>query len=381
MHKKIVVVVPTLGKGGAERSVMNFIHAIEGYKGLQVTLLVLNKLRIDIGNFAPPQTCFIKTRFLETGRAVNPLSWIKLYRAIQKESPDMVIGWSNIPGIMVAGMQKWLKTKLFVSERDATIAAVNYHKTRFTRLLMYLQKKWYPRLDGIIFNSTENLRMYKLFLLQKRTPLFYLPNMLELADMGVVVTSAKAVAPIKKILFVGRLEFQKGLDVMFRALPFINLESVELIVVGHGSMEASFKQQVSALPIAIQQVIHWKGKQASTTLFYQEADLLVFPSRHEGYPNVLMEAMLHELPVVASDCYTGPRELTDRGQLGTLFKNEDSADLAQKVNIVLANLDHYKTLAIKAKDRLLKQHHPEVVKNIYCQFIEKELFTKSSHYV
>ena len=79
------------------------------------------------------------------------------------------------------------------------------------------------------------------------------------------------------------------------------------------------------------------GFQANPWPHYASADLFALSSDYEGYPLVLVEAMLSGLPVVSTDCESGPREILDGGKFGRLVPVGDEQALADAMQ---AELDH-----------------------------------------
>ena len=104
----------------------------------------------------------------------------------------------------------------------------------------------------------------------------------------------------RAIVFVGRLDKQKGLDGFFRELPrvFESMPQHDLILVGDGPLRPQLEQHSQRQGIANR--VHFVGWQPDTAPFIAAADILVLPSRWEGMPNVVLEAMAAGKPVVAT---------------------------------------------------------------------------------
>ena len=129
-----------------------------------------------------------------------------------------------------------------------------------------------------------------------------------------------------RMLSVGRLVYQKGFDLAARALANLTDLDWEWVVVGDGSFRPEFEKLCLELGIAKRvQLVGWQSK-TDLIEHYNQANLFVFPSRHEGMPNAILEAMSSGLPVVAS-CIAGNEELVLPGETGLLFPSESVADL------------------------------------------------------
>jgi len=139
-----------------------------------------------------------------------------------------------------------------------------------------------------------------------------------------------------KIVFVGRLIHRKGLDLLLKSISEIKGidQTVELIVVGGGEEKPAYKKL--AQDLGIYKNVHFVGEQKNPFPFMKLADIFVLPSRSEGFPNVLLEAMALGLPVIASNCETGPGEILN-GKNGLLVDPNSSESLFEPLNLLLNN--------------------------------------------
>jgi glycosyltransferase involved in cell wall biosynthesis len=125
-----------------------------------------------------------------------------------------------------------------------------------------------------------------------------------------------------QLLFVGRLDHQKGFDVLLDAMEKLEHEAFHLTVVG-GSVLG--RTQPPARPNIT--YAGWLDAGGAERAF-RAADVLIVPSRWEGFAMVPLEAMSHGLPVIASDCSSFPEMIT-HGVNGLLFPVEDGAMLVE----------------------------------------------------
>jgi glycosyltransferase involved in cell wall biosynthesis len=102
------------------------------------------------------------------------------------------------------------------------------------------------------------------------------------------------------ITFIGRLDEQKGLPWLFELLPtvFTRLPNHDLLVVGSGPQRALLERLAADRGLANR--VHFAGFRDEVAAILAASDLLVLPSRWEGMPNVLLEAMASGKPVVAT---------------------------------------------------------------------------------
>jgi glycosyltransferase involved in cell wall biosynthesis len=131
-----------------------------------------------------------------------------------------------------------------------------------------------------------------------------------------------------RLLYVGRLTYQKGVDVFIQALQRLDSRiQFEVELVGDGNARRPLERMVQKSGLL--ERLHFTGWLDRTEIpqRYQQADIFVLPSRDEGMSNVILEAMASGLPVIATSL-GGNTELVRHGENGLLVKPDDSEQLA-----------------------------------------------------
>lgn len=173
----------------------------------------------------------------------------------------------------------------------------------------------------------------------------------------------------QKVLFVGNLYQQpaKGIDILLKAWTDVIaiFPKAQLLIVGDGDLE-SYK--VFAGKLGIEKNVIFLGKQNTVSEYYQSADLFVLPSRREGMSNALMEAMMYELPSIATNI-SGSQDLIQNGEDGILIPPFDVQALAQAICTLLKDPESAKKMGENARSKLLAkftiQHSAEKYIEIY----------------
>ncbi len=136
---------------------------------------------------------------------------------------------------------------------------------------------------------------------------------------------------------VGRLDKQKGFDLLLRAFQIClrSEPTVKLTIFGEGAERAALEQLSSALSIS--SAVRLPGVTERPGEWIAAGNTLVLSSRYEGFPNVVAEATVCGLPVIAFDCPYGPRELIKEGQNGLLVQEGDVDGLAKAMSKLAAD--------------------------------------------
>ncbi len=128
------------------------------------------------------------------------------------------------------------------------------------------------------------------------------------------------------VVTVGRLVHQKGIDLLFEALAGLNNRPWQLTIVGAGPRRQILGEMAASMGIGAKvNFVGWKDNEELPP-YYQAASIFVLPSRNEGMPNAVLEAMSSGLPVVASDI-SGNQELVREGETGFLVPSESPQEL------------------------------------------------------
>ena len=133
----------------------------------------------------------------------------------------------------------------------------------------------------------------------------------------------------------GRLERVKGFDLLLDAVVEVrqSFPAVHLWLLGTGSLGSALAEQCERLGLTAN--VSFIGFESNPFPYYLNADLFVLPSRYEGLPNAMLEAMALDAPVVATDCPGGVREILKGWPNSRLARTESATSLA---NSILASL-------------------------------------------
>jgi glycosyltransferase involved in cell wall biosynthesis len=155
---------------------------------------------------------------------------------------------------------------------------------------------------------------------------------------------------VLKIGFLARLHLEKGCDVLIKSLSSIkSTQNIEIIIAGDGPEKENLiaLYEVQKLPENIK--VNFIGFQSDTKNFYESLDLLVFPSRREGFSLVLLESWERGLSVLTSDIkpFIEAKNFQNELEQGLIFEMDNAIDLADKIDYFIENQDIYLDLSYK----------------------------------
>jgi len=383
---RITFLINALGKGGAERVLLALVKWFldEDYDVTIISLTENNKYQLpDKVNMV-----YLSKMNNSAPGLVNMLyipyhAW-KLKQYVKRNQVSLVqshLFRSNY----VNSLSKLFGAKHEVQIVNHSVASRYLSSGIAGKLNLFLMRYLYPKADKLICISKKMLDdYYQLFSSPENSTVIYNPYEID----TVLSSSAEKIIEFEfkqektYLVTVGRLiplkRFSDIITVLAR-LP----ESVELVLLGDGELADKLKVLTKKLSIADR--VHFLGQVNNPFKFVRKCDLFISTSETEGFPNVLIEAMLCKTVVVSTDCTSGPREILapetdvtyqlqnklEKAQYGVLFPVGDVDRLEEAIVTLLDNnrlCADYQEKAFKrahdfAVNKIAKQYENILVKN------------------
>lgn len=281
-------------------------------------------------------------------------SWTAL-REIAAWKPDATIAFFGIPSGPVALLLK-LTTGVpyVVSLRGGDVPGFQpYDLALFHKLLGPVIRLLWRHAVATIANSAGLQSLGQKF--APELPIGVIPNGVNVATFHPATEKAEHHGPVR-LIFVGRVVFQKGLDVLFRALAALPTElDWELEIIGDGDARPALTLEAAQLGIAPRITFSGWQDRAIIAERYRAADLFVFPSRDEGMPNVVLEAMASGLPIVAT-AIAGSEELVREGENGHLVPTENAPALTDALARLIAQPETCRAMGRASRERIEREY-------------------------
>lgn len=342
---RITLIISRLLTGGAER-VISIMANYWSAHHQDVTLLTLASQEKDCYALHPRMKRIglnLEASSKNLAEAVrhNAKRLRHVRRAIRTSCPDVVISFCDETNILTLLATLGTSVPVIVSERvDA-----RYHSIGLVR--HGLRYALYRRAEGLVVQS-HAVRDWARKLVGPEG-VHVIPNPVEAPVNGVDrAVKEQAIGPIA--VSIGRLTHQKGFDLLLRAFAkCANKHAVwSLVILGEGDERASLEALVAEL--GLKDRVTLPGRMRNSTRILQGADLFVMSSRYEGFPNALLEAMAAGLPVISTDCPSGPREIIRDGVDGVLVAPHDINALASAMDRLMEDREERERFGARAVD-------------------------------
>lgn len=310
---RICIVAPSLQMGGVERASTTLANYL-AREGNDVHFLPV---------FPHPQFFALhhSIEISEPGFNRKSLEMFKsvcwLRAEIKRINPDVVLAFNNIYGALVIFALLGTRYKICTSDRSSPLFKWPWKINFVNRIAFNLRPP-----DGII-SQTAIAAHYSRARLRGPFKQVIIPNALRpIQDY--------AIPRRKIILAVGRLgDSQKGFDRLIEAFAKIPANGWKLVFAGGDEDGGYLKKQAAELGVI--QSVEFLGKVKEIDRVYAEAGIFVIPSRSEGFPNALCEAMAAGLPCISFNFTAGPSDIITHGLDGILVEDGNVNALAAEI--------------------------------------------------
>jgi glycosyltransferase involved in cell wall biosynthesis len=300
-------------------------------------------LVLDFLVFSPYENLLPKgAQLVNFGLTKFPLRVTKLVRYLRSARPEAILSATHFANeaACLAVKLSGMNTRLLLSEHTNLSSDIRDSRGRVRRTLLPLTTKYlYPMADEVIAvsNGVADDMCRVSGLARHRVTTVYNP-------IDFKALAALAMEPLDEpwftegqppvILAIGRLEVQKNFPNLLRALAEVRRSHpARVLILGEGSQ----RPQLIALAaeLGLKTEVSIPGFVANPAAYMARSALFALSSSWEGMPMALIEALTLGIPVVSTDCPSGPAEILDGGKYGALVPMDDSLAFAEAVIRVL----------------------------------------------
>jgi glycosyltransferase involved in cell wall biosynthesis len=332
-RRRLAVFAPSMAGGGAERGALKLAEGL-AHRGYDVDLVLAAAEGPRLAEIPA------EVRVVDLGARRVLSSLPGLMRYLRREKPDAlasVLDHANVIALWARKLGRY-SGRVVVIEQNTLSEAARNGKSRRDRMMPWMVTRFYPWADyvvGVSAGVIEDLAQLTDLRPEKVRVIF---NPIVTADIA-----EKARAPVDHSWFsdgsavfvaAGRLRPQKDFPTLLHAFSKVRARrSARLIILGEGPERGELEALVRQLDIAGD--VSLPGATSNPYAYMARATAFVLSSRWEGLPTVLIEALSCGVPVIATDCPSGPREILADGRYGELVPVGDVDELARAMDAAL----------------------------------------------
>jgi glycosyltransferase involved in cell wall biosynthesis len=336
---KIAQIIPTLDRSGAEKQLLLLTRELRrrGHDAQVAVLTRTGPLEPEFRASGIPVTTIGKPL------KIDPFALMRLKRWLAENRFDVVQSWL-FAGNAYSRAASRLAFGLRNPDRPVVMAtemAVDQWKSRWHFRIDRAQQTW---CDTVVGNSQAVVDFY-------RETVGIAPGQLSMIHSGIDPDEASPADELTKqaarqslglapddgpvLLFAGRLADQKRVVDLLKAMDILQhlYPRIRLMIAGDGPLRRELAEFAQAVDLSGKAI--FLGLREDMPTLYDAADVAVLPSSYEGLPNLVLEAQLRAIPVVASAA-PGTVELVTHDATGLLFPIGDSTDLARQLERLLS---------------------------------------------
>lgn len=324
---KIVFVIPSLKGGGAERVISYLVNNLSSIYFEPVLIIISNH----------SNGYEIKSNIVKYELNINSIkySYLSINKIIKSEKPDILFSTLTYLNTYL-GLLRFISPNKSIKyiARESTIPSINNKRHFLSVFYDYLTKMAYKKFDKIICQSADmskdlidNYNVYSKKIVTISNPIDastyqqYLPE-----------NSLSKNRRTLRLVTVAMLRPEKGIPRILDSLALLDLDFIYYII-GDGGERNEIENKIQAL--GLKSKVKLLGFQSSPSKIVSKCDICLQGSFYEGFPNVLLEASLLGLPIVAFNCPGGTREVVENGRNGFLINDNSKVDFVKAIKKVV----------------------------------------------
>jgi glycosyltransferase involved in cell wall biosynthesis len=356
---KVVFFLHSLSGGGAERVVLRVVQHLDRSR-FRPLLILMEKKGVFLEDVPPDIPVLGCRKGADGGR----WRWVRNFTELLKaERPDVIVSflWYANTFAVLARYLSRVNTRLILSERSTVLGSREGWLEETARRISI--RFLYVAADRIVVNSESLGSQFTGHFGFSSRVVHTIHNPLDidtiLAQSGAGDPRVFKCTGREIIVGMGRFSREKGFDLLIRAMARLRAPA-KLLLLGEGRDGELLRRLAEELGIA--EEVEFLGFRKNPYPVLREATVFVLPSRYEGFPNGLAEAMALGVPCVATRCRTGPEELIEDGENGLLVPVEDPEAMAGAIDRLLGDHALRKRLGTAAGKSARRYDASEIVR-------------------
>lgn len=368
-NKHMVFIINNLGFGGAQKiQVFLANKSVKHYSKVSIVVFYDEEIKLEVNKNINIYNLGFKTRKepLINKLYKNFRKIYKLRKVLKSIEPNLVILFSFEELLILNMTLLRKKFKVIASERS--------NPEDRNKVIQVLNRITFNKSDVLILQLEELKEFYgkhdrkKLKVIPNPTLLDNFPQPYFGEKKDIIVTAT------------ARFEYRKGIDILIDAFSIVNKKhpNYKLIIYGSGGLENTYRKSI--IKYGLTHVVEIKKNRKNIINDIKCAKMFVLPSRSEGIPNILIEAMCAGIPTISADCPPGgPKFLTNDGERGLLFEVDDYEELAEKMILLIENKKLIDELSVKGLE-LIGELQEDKIYNMWYEIFEGLMNESNKNY-
>lgn len=370
----ILITTDNLGGGGSERAVVTVANGLARLEagervGPSIELLLFSSTGPFLGEL---ESQVLVTELPRRGGWVrrNRERVMVLREILRRRKPRAVLSFlSHVNLVTLAAARGMPGLRVIVVEQN--ILGSDLPGRGISReVLLAAQARLYRGADRVVAISEGVARQVRDRLGVAGDRLRVIPNPVDLDRVNAFSAAESSSGPFR-FVFCGRIEPQKNVPLLLEAFALARQRhsGLELEILGEGTQWQLCRDRAEQLGIA--HAVHWRGFLPEPWAVMARGGALVLSSNHEGFGNVIVEALALGLPVVSTDCPHGPSEILGSDpRLGRLVRVGNAESLAEAMVACATDPDRRKPDAIAARRERARDYDAPRIVEAYARIVE-----------
>ena len=340
-NSKILFTIPTLNGGGAEKVFITYIRTLNS-SIWDINLLMVKQTGVFL-ELIPSHV-----KIYNLGKKRTRYSFLTLLRYIKLIQPDLIVSTSNYFNILLLFTSSFYKNNIKICLYEPSMPSAQFGNNYLPKYYLWLMKLLYRKSDYIIAQTSEMKEEIEKYYSSPKNEIIVTINPIDGKDIQNKIESSSN--PYNKneinIVVSGRIREEKGQDFLIKSFSkVVNTNSkFKLHILGNVGSEEYYKNLVILIKeLNLGENIEFLGFKDNPYPYYKYADLLVLSSRWEGLPNVVLEALYLQTPVVVTNCIPFFKRFIKQDKNGIIV---DFGDKKQLSNAIL----NYESLMVDRND-------------------------------
>jgi glycosyltransferase involved in cell wall biosynthesis len=357
-QKTIAFYIGSLARGGAEHVMVNLAAYFksQGYKVYLVTKLI-DEPEYEVPEGVDRIVADITKEEESDSRIANLKNRVKKLKNIWREiKPDIIVSFIRKNNLMAVASSRGLNIPVVVSIRSNPAREL---EGRFFKPLSFFMFRF---VSGIIMQTTAGVEFLPGYLKKKA---IVMPNSIDGSFVGDICEKERKL----EIVLVGRIDKNKNQKMVLKVFDKIKDEypNWNLHLYGDGESKEELQNEYRDDRI----VFH--GQVSGVKDYIKDSSIFVLPSKQEGMPNALIEAMALGLACISTDCPCGgPADLIKHDENGILIPVDDEKELEKQL-VRLMNDANLRELLGKEATKISKMLSPDIVNAKWKEYIESKI--------